>query len=236
MNPKQTIIENIRIWLSMKGGSVLMVSAGELVRQARASVYGASQLPEDEIRSVVARFVTNEIFSPRMSPLPAPMSDSRIFDLARKAVSPGVKVKFPRHFMGKIAMSTGGVTSELKKGTASASLSLSWTGALGIETAVGAFHLSGELSNQRWEAKLTFPEDVAAPAMDKLGKDFGEAETALGGICRYRQIFQPQRFRQGVSRICPRGLPNQARAGFSAHGRGPSSLPVLPFVRPTISR
>ena len=72
------------------------------------------------------------------------------------------------------------MTGNLKKGDNSASLGISWGGTLKMDAESGPFHFSGNLSKDKWEITLSFPQDTYIPDLSTLGKVFSEGERAVG--------------------------------------------------------
>jgi hypothetical protein len=127
--------------------------------------------------------------SPPSTQLPA-SPDGKLVEAVKKAISTvtdGVDIK---HGNGKVNIGVGGLTAELKKGDATLSAGVSWGGTLSVETEKADFHFSGELSSNRWEIKLTYPEDAAVPDLSTLGKVFGEGEKAMRNIISATASFK----------------------------------------------
>ena len=104
----------------------------------------------------------------------SPTPDSDFIDAVKKAittVSNGVTI---RKGAGSVNIGVSGLTANLKRGDGSASLGISWGGTLGLEANSGPFHFSGELSKDKWEMTLSFPQDTPVPDLSTLGKVFGD--------------------------------------------------------------
>jgi hypothetical protein len=67
----------------------------------------------------------------------------------------------------------------------------------------GDFHLSGELSSDRWQIKLSYPDDTSIPDLSTLGKVFGEGEAALrkiiGATAGFRGLSDVPRIKEAVA-------------------------------------
>jgi len=72
-----------------------------------------------------------------------------------------------------------GLTANLKKGSNAASVGVSWTGTLKLQAESGPFHFEGNLSNDKWELTLSFPQDTYLPNAVNLPKVFSEGENGV---------------------------------------------------------
>jgi hypothetical protein len=88
-----------------------------------------------------------------------------------------------------VNIGVSGLTANLKRGDGSASLGISWGGTLGLEANSGPFHFSGELSKDKWEITLSFPQDTSVPDLSTLGKVFGDGERAVRNIAAATASF-----------------------------------------------
>lgn len=172
-----------------------------VVKDVKLSVfYGISPISDDEIRKVVVRWATfNAIgllhLDPIVGPPPSPPpgtplrpSDSALIDAVKKAVSTvnnGVTI-------GKeganINIGVTGFTANLK-GDKSASLGISWGGTLKLDAESGPFHFSGNLSKDKWEITLSFPQDTYIPDRSSLPKVFTEGEKAVEKMADVTRSF-----------------------------------------------
>jgi hypothetical protein len=172
-----------------------------VVKDVKLSVfYGMSPMSDAEIRKVVAQWAAVNAVGLVITPLTGgsgavpppgtpPTTDSEFIDAVKKAVSTindGVTV-------GKkganVNIGVTGLTGNLKSGDKSASLGLSWTGKLKLEAESGPFHFQGELSSDKWEITLSFPQDTYIPDLSTLGKVFSEGEKAVGKMADATRSF-----------------------------------------------
>jgi hypothetical protein len=153
--------------------------------------YGMSPISDAEIRAVIVRWAT--VYAIGMilrspaggtAPPPAPgapstPSDSELFDAVKKAVSTVIDGITIGKKGANVNIAVTGLTANLKKGDKSASLGISWGGTLKLEAASGPFHFAGNLSKDKWELVLSFPQDSYIPDLSSLGKVFTEGERAV---------------------------------------------------------
>jgi hypothetical protein len=193
MDPKEEARQNIQLYLERNKLRLILMSVSYIVIEVRSVVPGARNLSESEVSSLVAVWMS--VYGPRISqgsitpPHPA-SDDGRLLESVKNAVSSVIEGVDIQRGAGKINISVSGLTAELKKGDRSLSIGRSWGGTLGVEVNSGDFHLSGELSSERWEIKLTYPGDTSIPDMSRVGKIFGEGEKAMRGIIKATDGFQ----------------------------------------------
>jgi hypothetical protein len=159
-----------------------------------------SPISDDEIRKVVVRWasihaiglVTRQpLAGPPASPGPGTPSnsDSELVDAVKKAIST-VNAGITLGKKGaNVNIGVTGLTANLKTGDGSASLGLSWSGTLKLETESGPFHFSGTLSKDKWEITLSFPQDTYIPDLSSLTKVFKEGEKAVGKMAYATRSF-----------------------------------------------
>ena len=189
MTPEDRIVP----YLFAHKSSIQSSTMDRVIKDVKLSVfYGMSPISDDEIRKAVAKWaIVNAInlligppaVDPGAAPAPgtpSPASDGELINAVKKAistVSDGVTV-------GKkganINIGVTGLTGNLKKGDNSASLGISWGGTLKMDAESGPFHFSGNLSKDKWEITLSFPQDTYIPDLSTLGKVFSEGERAVG--------------------------------------------------------
>lgn len=183
MDPKQEAQLRVQGYLERNKQRLRMLGVDFIVWEVRLSVPGVSILLDSELRATVAiwRSLNGPLYP---SPLPAPptVAESKLIEAVKKGVTTVIEGVDIKHGAGKINLGVSGLTAELKKGDIRLATGVSWGGALSVEAETGNFHLSGELSAERWEIKLSYPEDTAIPDLSKLGKVFGEGEAAMRQI------------------------------------------------------
>ena len=173
-----------------------------VVKDVKLSVfYGMSPISDEEIRKIVSRWaMVNAIgllmrpdapvpATPQQPGPPLTASDAPIIDAVKKAMSTitdGVKIGREN---AHIHIGVTGLTGNLKKGDQSAALGLSWTGTLKLDAKSGPFHFAGNLSKDKWEIVLSFPQDTYIPDLASLGKVFTEGERAMGKVADATRAF-----------------------------------------------
>jgi hypothetical protein len=162
--------------------------------------YGMSPLSDEEIRKIVVRWAsfnaigllrpqTADPSAPPATGTPSATSNSDLIDAVKKAISninDGVTIGTKG---ANINIGVTGPTANLKKGDSSASLGISWGGTLKLDAESGPFHFSGNLSKDKWEITLSFPEDTYIPDLSSLGKVFSEGERAVGKMADATRSF-----------------------------------------------
>jgi hypothetical protein len=198
MNPEA----RIKAYLDANKGSLRFATIDQIVQQVKLFVfYGVSPISDDDVRKIVSRWaIFNPVWLLPEPPLDkpsappaagptAPTPDSDFIDAVKKAittVSNGVTI---RKGAGSVNIGVSGLTANLKRGDGSASLGISWGGTLGLEANSGPFHFSGELSKDKWEITLSFPQDTSVPDLSTLGKVFGDGERAVRNIAAATASF-----------------------------------------------
>ena len=173
-----------------------------IVKDVKLSVfYGTTPISDDFIRQVVVQWATFNapglLIKPSTIGPPAPPapgtpstnSDSDLIDAVKKAVSTvsdGVTIGRKG---ANVNIGVTGATANLKKGDNSAALGISWGGALKLDAESGPFHFSGNLSKDKWEITLSFPQDTYIPNLSTLGKVFTEGERAVGKMADATRSF-----------------------------------------------
>jgi hypothetical protein len=210
MNPEASI----KAYLDANKGSLRFARIDEIVQQVKLFVfYGASPISDDEVRKIIARWaIFNPVWllpepplgKPSVPPAPGPPSptpDSDFIDAVKKAittVSNGVTV---RKGAGSVTIGISGLTANLRqcrgpsgedgdeKCDSSASLEISWSGTLGLRANSGPFHFSSDLSKDKWEMTLSFPQDAPVYDLSTLGKVFSDGERAVRNIAAATASF-----------------------------------------------
>ena len=185
MDPREEARQRIQSYLERNKLRLILMSTSFIVVEVRSLVPGATLLREDDISSLVAVWMSFN--GPRVGPSPyAPASpassDGRMVEAVKNAVSTVIDGVDITRGAGKINISVSGLTAELKQGDRSLAIGTSWSGTLGLEATSGDFHLTGELSSDRWQIQLSYPGDTFIPNLSTLGKVFGEGEKAMRGI------------------------------------------------------
>lgn len=198
MNPE----ERITTYLATHRASLEFSTIDRTVKDVKLSVFfGMSPISDDEIRKIVARWASfNAIGMFRGMPdvdssgtpatgTPAPPSNSDLIDAVKKAISSVTDGVTIGKKDANINIGVTGPTANLKKGDSSVSLGISWGGTLKLDAASGPFHFSGNLSKDKWEMTLSFPEDTYIPDLSSLGKVFTEGERAVGKMADATRSF-----------------------------------------------
>lgn len=164
--------------------------------------YGMSPLSDEAIRKVVAQWATVHaiglLIRPQTGDLPAPpapgtpstTSDSPLIDAVKKAITTVTDGVTIGRKDANINIGVTGLTGNLKGAGKEAALAISWGGTLKLDAKSGPFHFSGQLSKDKWEIVLSFPQDTYIPDMSTLGKVFGEGEKAIGRMADATRGFQ----------------------------------------------
>jgi hypothetical protein len=158
----------------------------------------AGQFQPSELRAIVAVwrslhgpiFLSTDDVLPPSTHLPA-SPDGKLKEAVQKViavVTDGVPII--SHKDGNVNIGVGGLTAELNKGDAKASVGVSWGGTLSVETEKGDFHFSGELSTTRWQIQLSYPEDTAVPDLTMVGDVIGAGHKAMGNIISATTSFK----------------------------------------------
>ncbi len=203
MDPKEETRLRVRAYLEQKKQRLRMMSVDLIVWEVRLYVPGVSALLDSELRATVAiwRSLNGPLYPLPIS-APPTAAESKLIEAVKKGVATVIEGVDIKHGAGKINLSVSGLTAELKKGDARLAAGISWGGALSVEAETGNFHLSGELSAERWEIKLSYPEDTAIPDLSKLGKVFGEGEAALrqiiGATAGFRTLNDVSRIQAAI--------------------------------------
>jgi len=199
MNPE----ERITTYLATHRSSLEFSTIDRTVKDVKLSVfYGMSPISDEEIRQIVARWASFNAIGmfrglPSVDPsAPAPAtgapptpSNSDMIDAVKKAISSVIDGVTIGKKDANINIGVTGPTANLKKGDSSVSLGVSWGGTLKLDAASGPFHFSGNLSKDKWEITLSFPEDTYIPDLSSLGKVFTEGERAVGKMADATRSF-----------------------------------------------
>jgi len=199
MNPE----ERITTYLATHRSSLEFSTIDRTVKDVKLSVfYGMSPISDEEIRQIVARWASFNAIGmfrglPSVDPsAPAPAtgapptpSNSDMIDAVKKAISSVIDGVTIGKKDANINIGVTGPTANLKKGDNSVSLGVSWGGTLKLDAASGPFHFSGNLSKDKWEITLSFPEDTYIPDLSSLGKVFTEGERAVGKMADATRSF-----------------------------------------------
>jgi hypothetical protein len=203
MEPKEEARLRVQAYLAQNKKRLQMMSVDFIVSDVRLFVPGNALLLDSELRATVAiwRSLNGPLY-PLPAPAPPAAADSKLIESVKKGVTTVIEGVDVKYGAGKVNISVSGLTAELKKGDARLAAGVSWGGALGVEAEAGNFHLSGELSSERWELKLSYPEDTAIPDLSKLGKVFGEGESAMrkiiGATSGFRNLNDIARIKEAV--------------------------------------
>jgi hypothetical protein len=178
MPPNQDLRLKVNLYLDRIKARLPLMSIDSTVREVKLWVAGAALLSDYDLRWIILGYhITHAIMLPQISP-----PDNKLAESVKKTVKSVIDGVDIKRGNGRVNIGISGLTAELKKGTDAASIGISWGGSLSVEAARGNFHFSGELSQDRWELKLSYPQDTAIPNLSELGNVFGQGEQALVGI------------------------------------------------------
>lgn len=200
MNPEQ----RITAWLATNKSKIEFSTLSAVVQKVKLDVfYGMPPISDDEIRAIVTRWAGIHAIGLLMQPSPSgapgspttpakssPHSENELIASVKKAITAVTEGVTIGKQGANINIGVTGLTANLKKGVNSASLNLSWGGALKLEAASGPIHFQGTLSKDNWQITVSFPQDTYIPDLSQLGKVFSEAETAIGGVAETTKHFQ----------------------------------------------
>jgi hypothetical protein len=182
MDPKDQARLLVQAYLAQNKQRFQFMSTDYIMTDVRLFVAGASPLLDSELRATVAIWRSLNcpiVLPPTPTPIQPNSGVTKLADAVKKGITTvidGVDIKYTD---GKINIGVSGATAELKKGDTTLTAGVSWGGTLSVEAEKGDFHFAGELSNDHWQIKLSYPEDTAIPDLSTLGKVFGEGEAAM---------------------------------------------------------
>jgi len=195
--------DRITAYLFAHKANIQNSKIADVVKNVKLSVFFGMTPPisDDAIRKVVVQWATFNAVGLLIDPSlagstgpgapgqPSRPSDSALMDAVRRAittVNDGVTI-------GKkgtnVNLGVTGLTANLKSGDKSASVGVSWTGTLKVQAESGPFHFEGNLSNDKWEITLSFPQDSYIPDLSTLGKVFQNGEKAVVKIADATATF-----------------------------------------------
>lgn len=192
--------ERILAYLTAHKSSIEFSTLDAVVKQIKLFVfYSMPPISDEEILKIVKQWAmihaVGLLIRPQGGdPTTTPggtssASDSPLIDAVKKAITTindGVTIGRKN---ANINIGVTGLTANLKKGENGASLALSWTGTLKLDAESGPFHFSGNLSKDKWEITLSYPQDTYIPDLPTLGKVFTEGERAIRGMAEATQSF-----------------------------------------------
>jgi hypothetical protein len=189
----------INAYLDANKGSLRFAKIDEIVQQVKLFVfYGASPISDDEVRKIVARWaIFNPVWILPEPPLgrpsapgpPSPTPDSDFIDAVKKAITTVSDGATIRKGAGSVNIGVSGFTANLKQFDSSASFVISWAGTLGLRANSGPFHFSSDLSKDKWEMTLSFPQETPVPDLSALSKVFSDGERAVRNIAAATASF-----------------------------------------------
>jgi hypothetical protein len=197
MNPQERVLA----YLNANQSSLqYATSVDEVVKGIKLFVfYGSSPISDDEIRKVITPWAITHAVGILVRPgtvgsAPVPQvtpsnSDSELIDAVKKAVTTINKGVTIGRDAANINIGVSGATANLKQGDNSASLGISWGGTLKLEAASGPIHFEGNLSKDKWEITVSYPQDTYIPNLTTLGTVFTKAEQAVGSIAEATKSF-----------------------------------------------
>ncbi|MCP5424133.1 MAG: hypothetical protein H6970_03590 [Gammaproteobacteria bacterium] len=228
MDPKEQAILGVQVYLDRNKARLQWMTVDFILWEARLFVPNLTLIPDSELRLIVAvwRSLNGPMYPMPVSPPQSP-ADSKIIEAAKKGLSTVIEGVDIKHGAGKINISVTGLTAELKKGDARLAAGVSWGGTLGLEAEAGDFHLTGELSSERWSVTLSYPEDTSIPDLTRLGKVFGEGESAMrkviGATAGFRNLNDISRVKESIKpQLQPLKDAVEAVKGIAKAKTGPS--------------
>jgi len=188
---KDEAYQKVQSYLALNKKRLQSQNVDMLVWELRTFVPGIDVLLDSDLRAAASiwRSINGPLFPLPTTPPPT-MPENKLIESVKNALTTVVQGVDLKRGDGKINISVTGVTAELSKGNGKASVGVSWGGTLAVEAKKGDFHFAGELSSDRWQITLSYPEDTAIPDLSKLGKIFGEGEKALRGIVSATSEFK----------------------------------------------
>ena len=181
MDPKQEAMLRVQSYLHKHKSRLQHMTVDFIFSEVRNLGPDSKDLLDSELTATIAVWLSLNRAPYTLPVTPSPtLPDSKLIDAVKKGVTTVIDgVDIVRRDDGSLNVSIKGLTANLGKGT---SANVSWGGTLSVETRKGDFHLSGELSSQKWSVTLSWPQDTYVPDLSKLGKVFGEGETAMRNI------------------------------------------------------
>ncbi len=204
MDPKQEAYNRVQAYLYKHKTRLAAMSVDYIASDIRTFVLDTSLLTDSELRGTIAvwRSLNGPVYS-LPNPSYALPADSKLIESVKKGMTVLVDGVDITRGDGKVNISVSGVTAELQRGAGRAAVSLGWGGSLGLEAEAGDFHFSGEISSERWEVKLSYPQDTAIPDLSMLGNVFGEAEGAMrdivGATASFRNLQDIPRVKDAIT-------------------------------------
>jgi len=194
MDPKERARQDVIEYLDRISPRLQLASVDTTMISVRTFVLSArSMLSDLELRFLIEDYYRSHgILIPATTPATPSLMDSRIVQAVTSAVATVIHGVDITRGDGNINIAVSGLTAELKRGDSSISAGVSWGGTLSVQANRGNFYVSGELAQDHWEIKLSYPEETPVPNLSDLGDVFGEGEKAFRGIIRATQ---------GISRV-----------------------------------
>jgi hypothetical protein len=192
MDPKQEASLRVQGYLYKNKARLQYMTVDFIFSEVRNLGPDSKDLLDSELRATIAVWLSlnRAVYTLPVTPAPT-LPDSKLIDAIKKGVTTVIDgVDVVRSDDGKINVSISGLTAELAKGDGKVSANISWGGTLSVETQKGDFHLSGELSSEKWSVTLSWPQDTYVPDLSKLGKVFGEGESAMRKIASATASFR----------------------------------------------
>lgn len=191
MDPKELAVQNVLAYLQRNKVRLQTLPVDLIVWEVEQFVTQAASLPDNELRAHVAiwRSLNGPLYPLPLSSPPT-IADSKLIQSVKRAVTTVIEGVDVKHGMGTVNIGVTGLTAELNKGDSRASIGVSWSGTLAVETQKGKFHFAGELSSERWELKLSFPDDTVIPDLSRVGKIFSEGEKGMREVLRATSTFR----------------------------------------------
>lgn len=188
----------IHRWLDANINNMRILSVNAVVRRIYQYVPEAASMSRGNVEAAVRSWAANNgIVLPRLSAVPDPadvippaparpsIADSEIVSRIRsafKVIVNGLGVE-RAHGFAKIT-ATGPTVGLRGRGGFETSGTVSWGGAMGIQTSYRDFHFSGEISADRWELNFSYPVEDPVPDLSSLSKVFREGESAMSNIAQ----------------------------------------------------
>jgi hypothetical protein len=204
MDPKQQAMARVQTYLYANKTRLQYMTVDFIFGDVRNFGPDSKDLADSELRATIAVWLSlnRALYTLPVTPSPT-LPDSKVIDAVKKAVTTLIDgVDIARGNDGNVNVSVFGLTANLAKGDTKLMANLSLGGTLSVATQKGDFHLAGELSAQQWKVTLSYPQDTYVPDLGKLGKTFGEGETAmreiLGTVSGFKGIHDYQRVKKAI--------------------------------------
>jgi hypothetical protein len=180
MDPQTEAKRSVVAYLNQQKARLGIMTVDYIVYDVRRFGPNVSILSDADLRITVALW--RSINGP-IGALPAPPArtpeENKMVAAVKKAFSVAFDGVDLHYRLGKVNLSVTGPTAEFQKVDARLAVGVSWTGTLGLEAQAGNFHLTGELSKEKWGLTLSYPDDNIIPDLSKVSQVFADGEKAV---------------------------------------------------------